>query len=57
LDVFKEHKTIDALAGGDILKYEQVLEMPYETVFVKLWYEKEMAEYQKRLHEIIRNKT
>ena len=28
--------TVDRLAGGDILKYEQVLELPYLTVFNKL---------------------
>jgi hypothetical protein len=27
---------VDTLAGGDILKYEEVLEMSYNTVFNKM---------------------
>lgn len=48
--------TIFALCQGDILKMDQVLLLPYHEVFVKLWYDSEVAEYQKRLREVMKNK-
>jgi hypothetical protein len=48
--------TIYALCGGDILKMDQILLMPYQDVFLKMWYDNEVAEYQKRLREVMKNK-
>jgi hypothetical protein len=53
LDVFGEFKTIDALAGGDPLKYEMILFLDYEVVFKKLCLNKAINEYQKRLRHIL----
>lgn len=35
-DQFSFYNTIDSLAGGDVLKYEQVLNLSYNVVFLKL---------------------
>lgn len=57
LDVFKEVNTIDALAGGDILKWEKVVNLEYELVFVKLYKSKLEAEYQERLSKVLKAKS
>ena len=36
LDVFGDLNSIDALAQGDILKWDAIQELPYEVVFTKL---------------------
>lgn len=36
LDRFKEINIVDSLAGGDILKWEQIQELPYFDVFIKM---------------------
>ena len=56
MDVFKSYNTVNALAGGNILQWEQVLEMPYNVVFIKLWMDKEQYLFQKRLYEIYKAK-
>jgi len=57
LDVFGVFKTIDSLAGGDILKYDEVLQQEYSTIVVKLTYEKAVAKYRERLMEIKQRKA
>lgn len=50
---FKYVNTINALAGGDITKWDTILNMPYERVLTKLLLNKTEAEYQKRYNEIL----
>ena len=44
--------TVDNLAGGDILKYEQVLDLPYLTVFNKLRMERIKSDIEKDMNKI-----
>jgi len=50
---FKYVNTINALAGGDITRWDTILNMPYERVLTKLLLNKTEAEYQKRYGEIL----
>ena len=52
-----EFATIDALAKGDILKYNDVLELTIGTVINKLEYDKDKAEYQERLYNVKKKKA
>jgi hypothetical protein len=49
---FKYINTVNALAGGDITKWDIVINMPYERVLTKLLLNKTEAEYQKKYREI-----
>lgn len=49
--------TIDALAGGDILKWREIECMPWQLVFTKLCMDKDKAEIQDNYVEIIKNKN
>lgn len=55
-DVFGVNNTIDALAGGDILKYEKVLKLNYNTVFLKLKRTKLEGKYRKNYEKIMQSK-
>ena len=44
---------MNALAGGDITKWGQILAMPYERVLTKLLLNKTEAEYQRRYSELL----
>ena len=44
--------TVDAIAKGDLLKHEQVINLPYSRVFTKLYMERERSEFQRRYHQI-----
>jgi len=50
---FKYINTVNALAGGDITKWSQILNMPYERVLTKLLLNKTEAEYQKKYSELL----
>jgi hypothetical protein len=50
---FKYINTINSLAGGDITKWNEVLNMPYERVLTKLLLNKAEAEYQKKYSELL----
>lgn len=52
LNKFGRLSSIDALAGGDILKHNQIIELPYSRVFTKLFLEHEKAKYQRTLIKI-----
>ena len=54
LEQFGEFTIIDQLAGGDILKYHDVLLMDMYTVITKLHYTKEQAEFDKRYSKVLR---
>lgn len=57
LQKFGRMATVDTLAGGDLLKHNLIIEMPYSRVFTKLYMESEKAKYHKRLFEIRKSKT
>ncbi len=50
---FKYINTVNSLAGGDITKWAEILNMPYERVLTKLLLNKCEAEYQKRYRELL----
>ena len=54
---FGRMATVDMLAGGDILKHNDIVNLPYSRVFTKLYIESEKANYQKRIFEIRKSKT
>lgn len=54
LEKFKHFKTIDGLAGGDVLKYEDILQTEYRTIFMKLYYDKEKSDYEDRYNDVLR---
>lgn len=59
LDMFDEFgiiNTINALAGGNILNYQKVLEIEYSTVFVYLKLKKTEAIYQENYTKIMSQK-
>mgnify|MGYP000913178014 len=57
LHKFGRMATVDTLAGGDLLKHNLIIEMPYSRVFTKMYMESEKAKYHKRLFEIRKSKT
>lgn len=46
--------TIDALADGDPLRYEEAERLPISVALFKLTYSMEVALYQERLYEVMR---
>ena len=47
---------IDALAGGNVLKWEAIMELPYVDVYKKLLLFKDEAGFQKDYHQVIAEK-
>lgn len=56
LDVFGYLNVVDTLAGGDILKWEQILELPYNNVLDKLIKNNIENKIQKNYQKIISKK-
>lgn len=56
LNKFGVFAAVDSLAKGDALKYEQIYELSYSTVFTKLWLDTEKAKFEKRLSERLKFK-
>lgn len=50
---FKYINTVNALSGGDITKWDDVLNTPYDRVLTKLLLNKTEAAYQKRYTELL----
>jgi hypothetical protein len=50
---FKYINTVNSLAGGDITKWTEILNTPYERVLTKLLLSKAEAEYQRRYSELM----
>jgi hypothetical protein len=50
---FKYINTVNSLAGGDLTKWTEILNMPYERVLTKLLLGKAEAEYQRRYSELM----
>lgn len=48
--------TIDALAQGDVLRYDQVERLPISTALFKLTYDKAVNAYQERLARVLTKK-
>ena len=47
---------IDQLAGGDVLKWDEVLKIECATVLIKLCMEADKKEFQRRLGEVLKKK-
>ena len=56
LDMFGDKVLIDTLAGGDITKWKEVLNLPYHFVFYKLAINNKQAKINKNYHKIISDK-
>lgn len=56
LEVFGFMNTLDALAGGDILKHTEVLKQPTDYVFTKLLKDYRKAKFQEKHQEILSKK-
>lgn len=53
LEVFEEINVIDSLAGGDVLKWESIEQLPYEVVYTKLLKNKIDASIQRRYQQLV----
>ena len=50
---FKYIHTINSLAGGDVTRWNEILNMPYDRVLTKLLLNKTEAEYQRKYSELL----
>ena len=50
---FKYINTVNSLAGGDITKWTDILNMPYDRILTKLLLNKTEAEYQRKYNELL----
>ena len=50
---FKYINTINSLAGGDVTRWNEILNMPYDRVLTKLLLNKTEAEYQRKYSELL----
>ncbi|SHJ20622.1 hypothetical protein SAMN05443429_11237 [Cruoricaptor ignavus] len=57
LNEFGAYATVDSLAGGDILKHEAIMQLPYYAVYQKLKLDKVNREIEKDYHNIIAGKA
>lgn len=55
LGKFGDAYTIDKLIGNDITKINELMNMEYEEVFMKMWRDVYMGDYEKRLEKIYHN--
>lgn len=55
-DKFGSFNLIDTLAGGDILKHDEIYKQTYDRVFLKLYRDLEVSNYQRKLTEIYSKK-
>lgn len=51
LNILGDVNLIDALAGGDVLKWEAILDLPYGTIFDKQLRDNILAKIDKKLAE------
>lgn len=52
LSKFGIYNTLDQLSNGDVMKYDEILELPYDVVFLKLRMEKIKADLQHEMEQI-----
>ena len=57
LNKFGWLNALDSLAGNDITKWQQVYELPYKDVYIKLLKDKETADIQARYQDIMKRKS
>lgn len=57
LYILKEVNTIDALAQGNVLRWQEVLRLPYNVVYLKLLKNKLDNDFQERYKKILENKA
>ncbi|MBS1525192.1 MAG: hypothetical protein JST19_06060 [Bacteroidetes bacterium] len=50
---FKYINTVNALAGGDVTKWAEILALPYDRMLTKLLLNKTEADYQRRYSELL----
>lgn len=53
LDVFGDFSLIDKVAGGDVLKYDQVLGLEYYVILNKLSLDLERSLFERRYNEVM----
>lgn len=56
IDVFNDYRSFlqyDALAGGDVTKFDEISKLPYNVCLTKLKLQKDRADYEKRLSEMM----
>ena len=49
---FSYINTVNTLAGGDVLKWQSIMNLPYETVYLKMLLNKEQAAFNKKYQEL-----
>lgn len=49
--------TVDILAGGDILKYDETLNMSYGDIRMKMLIDKDVNDYKEKLQKILFEKN
>jgi hypothetical protein len=49
--------TVNSLAGGDVLKWESIMQLPYEKYFTKLLLNKVESEYQKKYQKLMQKES
>lgn len=49
---FGFYNTVNVLAGGDVLKWTSILNLPYEMVYLKMLLNKTEQGYNKKWHEL-----
>ena len=52
---FKYINTINSLSNGDVTKWDDIMNLPYDRVLAKLLLNKTEAAYQKRYSELLQN--
>ncbi|MFD2324036.1 hypothetical protein [Mucilaginibacter galii] len=52
-ETFRYINTVNALAGGDVTKWNLILNLPYNRVLTKLLLNKTEAAFQKRYTELL----
>lgn len=57
LNIFGDLNTIDMLAGGDIMKWEQIKDLPYQNVFDKQLKSIKEAKFQKEYAKRMQDKA
>jgi len=50
---FRYIDTVNALAGGDVSRWDAIMALPYDRVLTKLLLNKTEAAYQKRYSELL----
>jgi len=52
---FKYINTINSLSNGDVTKWDEIMNLPYDRVLTKLLLNKTEAAYQKRYSELLQH--